>query len=352
MLIFAIVADNGKANALTHVNIREVAKKAGVSTATVSRVVNATVPVGAVTERRVRSAIKALGYYPNTHARTLGSGKSHMYGLIISDISNPFFPDIAKCFERIAVEHGQELLIANTDYQPQRMQLCVRRMLERKVDGVAIMTSEMDPHLIRLLNKRGIPIVFLDTGRVGPYISNIFIDYSNGIEKAIEHLVGLGHKKIAFVSGPATLASANIRSDAFELSLKKRGLKSAASYRKSGDHRIEGGQSAMEELLKLRQPPTAVIASNDLTAIGIIRAIHAAGLKVPGDISVIGFDDIEISKFLQPPLTTIRVPRAEIGVSAFTALYAASSKRAAHGTEYRISTELVVRESTGPVKTK
>ncbi len=148
-------------------NIREVAKRAGVSTATVSRVVNGTAPVDARTEKRVRAAIQRTGYYPNTHARTLGTGKSHIYGLIISDIENPFFPELVKCFERLAVEHDHEVLIANTDYQAERMEICVRRMLERKVDGVAIMTSEMDPELIQMLSGRGIPIVFLDTGSVG-----------------------------------------------------------------------------------------------------------------------------------------------------------------------------------------
>lgn len=330
-------------------NIREVAKKAGVSTATVSRVVNGTVPVSELVERQVRSAIKSLGYYPNTHARTLGSGRSHMYGLIISDIANPFFPDIVKFFERIAVEHGQEVLIANTDYQPHRMEVCIRRMLERRVDGVAIMTSEMDPKLVRLLNKRGVPIVFLDTGRVGPNISNVFIDYFSGIEQAIEHLISFRHKRIAFVSGPPSLASAETRRNAFALSLKRKGLSLKAGYMQVGNHRIDGGQSAMAKLLKLPEPPTAVMASNDLTAIGMMREIHAAGLRVPRDISVLGFDDIEISNFLQPPLTTIRVPRAEIGESAFSALYAANHRRKNDGTEYRISTELVVRESTGLV---
>jgi LacI family transcriptional regulator len=223
-------------------------------------------------------------------------------------------------------------------------------MLERKVDGVAIMTSEMDPKLVQLLNRRGVPIVFLDTGRVGPNISNIFIDYVSGIEQAMEHLVALGHTKIAFVSGPRTLSSAKIRSNAFTLSLKKKGLRCSADYMQTGNHRIDGGQVAMARLLKLRIPPTAVMASNDLTAIGMMRAIHAAGLRVPEDISVMGFDDIEISNFLEPPLSTIRVPRVEIAVKAFTALYAASHKHVNNGTEYRISTELVVRQTTGLVK--
>ena len=145
-------------------NIREVAKRAGVSTATVSRVVNGTAPVDARTEKRVRAAIQRSGYYPNTHARTLGTGKSHIYGLIISDIENPFFPELVKCFERLAVEHGHEVLIANTDYRAERMEICVRRMLERKVDGVAIMTSEMDPGADPHVERPGHPHCFSGHG--------------------------------------------------------------------------------------------------------------------------------------------------------------------------------------------
>lgn len=327
-------------------NIREIAKRAGVSTATVSRVVNGTAPVAPRTEQRVRKAIDRLGYYPNSHARTLGSGKSQMYGLIISDITNPFFPEVVKHFEQIAVEHGQEVLIANTSYQPERMQVCIRRMLERKVDGVAIMTSEMDAELIETLNDRGIPIVFLDTGDVGPHISNILIDYDHGVDLAVDHLVSLGHRRIAFVSGPPSLASARTRHKAFLAALRRNGLKGSDEFIGVGNHRIDGGQAAMMGMLGLAVRPTAVLASNDLTAIGIVRAIHAAGLRVPEDISVIGFDDIELSSFLEPPLTTIRVSRAEIGTRAFMALYSGDKDR---GTVYKIPTELVLRSSTSRV---
>lgn len=328
-------------------NIREIAKKAGVSTATVSRVVNGTAPVAERTEQRVRKAIEHLGYYPNSHARTLGSGKSQMYGLIISDITNPFFPEVVKHFEQIAVEHGQEVLIANTNYQPERMKICVRRMLERKVDGVAIMTSEMEPELIQVLKNRGVPIVFLDTGDVGSQISNILIDYDHGVGIAIDHLTSLEHRRIAFISGPPSLASARIRQQAFLAALHGKGLKCVDEYIGTGNHRIEGGQAAMERMLDLRVKPTAVLASNDLTAIGVVRAIHAAGLRVPEDISVVGFDDIELSSFLEPPLTTVRVSRAEIGTRAFTTLYAGNKNS---GTAFRIATELIVRQSTGPAR--
>jgi DNA-binding LacI/PurR family transcriptional regulator len=330
-------------------NIKQVAKSAGVSTATVSRVVNGTARVNPRTEKNVRAAIERTGYYPNTHARTLGTGKSNIFGLIISDIENPFFPELVKHFERVAVEHGQEILIANTDYRPERMQTSVRRMLERKVDGVAIMTSEMEPKLIQTLSGRGIPIVFLDTGTIGSMISNISIDYRGGIDLAIDHLVALGHRHIAFVSGPADLASAHMRHDAFLDSLKRKKLKTTRELLRTGNHRIDGGHAAMVEMLKLGNRPTAVLASNDLTAIGVMGAIHAAGLRVPEDISVVGFDDIEISSYIQPPLTTIRVSRAEIATRAFASLYAASHKGVSKGVAVTVATELMTRLSTGPV---
>src|SRR5579875_393648 len=142
-------------------NIMAVARRARVSTATVSRVINGTAFVTPETADRVRKAIEALSFYPDVNARSLGSGRSGLYGLIISDITNPYFPELVKAFEDVAVEHGREVLIANTNYDPKRMETCVARMLQRKVDGVAIMTSEMEDHLITIISRRKIPIVFM-----------------------------------------------------------------------------------------------------------------------------------------------------------------------------------------------
>ncbi len=331
-------------------NIREVAKYAGVSTATVSRVVNGTATVDPRTEKRVRTAIERTGYYPNTHARTLGTGKSFIYGLIISDIENPFFPELVKSFERLAVEHGHEVLIANTDYQADRMEICVRRMLERKVDGVAIMTSEMDPELIQMLNGRGIPIVFLDTGSAGEGISNISLEYDSGVDQAIDHLIGLGHRKIAFVSGPSNLVSAGMRLNAFIESLRRKKVECRDEFIRVGNHRFDGGYAAMLQLLKLRVQPTAVLASNDLTAIGVMGAAYADGLRVPDDISVVGFDDIALSSFMSPPLTTIRVSRPAIAEFAFNSLYTASQRGQNQGVTHIVQAELVIRQSTAAVR--
>ena len=183
-------------------NIKEVAKRAKVSTATVSRTINDSEKVKPGTAARVRQAIEELNFYPNTHARTLVSGRSRMLGLIISDITNPFFPELVKSFEDQAVERGQEVIIGNTDYNPKRMAGCIRRMVERKVDGVAIMTSEADPALVTELTRRNIPTVFMDTGKTGPHSANIRIDYAQGIHEAMQHLFSLNHRRIAFITGP------------------------------------------------------------------------------------------------------------------------------------------------------
>ena len=329
-------------------NIKEVAKKARVSTATVSRTINDSEKVKPATAERVRKAIEELNFYPNTHARTLVSGRSRMLGLIISDITNPFFPELVKSFEDQAVQRGKEVIIGNTDYNPKRMAGCIRRMVERKVDGVAIMTSEGDPALMNELTRRNIPTVFMDTGKPGAHCANIRIDYAQGIHEAVEHLVALNHRRIAFIAGPMNLESARMRRDAFVSGLKSRGIFDSTLIEK-GNHRIEGGALAMRSFLKLPNRPTAVMASNDLTAIGALGEIHLAGLRVPADISLIGFDDISFAHLTQPPLTTVILSRTELAVVAFAALEALLHKENRSHADLSITTHLVVRGSTQAV---
>ena len=231
-----------------------------------------------------------------------------------------------KSFEDQAVERGQEVIIGNTDYNPKRMAGCIRRMVERKVDGVAIMTSEADPALVTELTRRNIPTVFMDTGKTGPHSANIRIDYAQGIHEALQHLFSLNHRRIAFITGPMNLESARMRRDAYLSGLKSRGLSDKSMIEK-GDHRIEGGAMAMRSLLKLPQRPTAVITSNDLTAIGALGAILHAGLRVPEDISLIGFDDISFAHLTQPPLTTVILSRTQLAVTAFRRARGADPQR-------------------------
>jgi LacI family transcriptional regulator len=256
-----------------------------------------------------------------------------------------------KSFEDIAVLHGQEVLIANTNYDPERMKICVRRMLQRKVDGVAIMTSEMDDRLIEDFSRRHIPVVFLDTGTAAPGVSCVRIDYSAGIDAAVNHLIELGHKHIAFISGPMRLASARMRYKAFMESTARDHLDNNPNLIQEGNHRVDGGHDAMQRILASGARLTAVLASNDLTAIGAMGAIAEAGLRVPEDISIIGYDDIQLSAFTMPPLSTVRLPRAEIANAAFQALLntkQSNGRKPVPGEEHMIRPTFVARKSTGP----
>lgn len=327
-------------------NIKEVARVAKVSTATVSRTINGSDKVSEETASRVRRAIEKLHYYPDTNARALGSGRSNLFGLIISDITNPFFPELVKSFEDVAMRHGKEVLVANTSYDPVRAEHCARRMLQRKVDGVAIMTSEMHSRVLEDFHQQRIPLIFLDTARSRKEISRIVIDYQSGIEAAIEYLHSIGHTSIGYIAGPAKYHSARIRHTAFLKGMQKRQLAVPAHFIQKGDHTISGGYEAMSQMLAHSKLPMAVMTSNDLSAIGAFRAIHEKGLRIPEDISLIGFDDITVSSFVQPPLTSVRIPRNEIAETAFHALVAMQEKQSIH--VHPIRTELIVRQSTAP----
>ncbi len=327
--------------------IKDVAKRAGVGIATVSRALHGSPQVSRETAARVRKVIEELGYRPNTNAQSLASGRSQMLGLVVSDITNPFFPELIKGFEEVALHNGYDVLVASTNYDPARTALCVRRMIERKIDGVAIMTSEVDPSLHDTFAQRKVPLVFLDVGEVARGVSNVKVDYAHGITQAVEHLRTLGHTRIAFISGPLRLESVRERRDAFLKRLADaRGGGPHEALLEEGNHKVDGGFKAMLRLLDRAPGVTAVIASNDLTAIGAMRAIRKRGLRVPEDISVVGFDDIQMAQFTEPPLTTVKLVRTEIARLACEALLHSIQAHGA-GVEFRMSTSLVVRASTG-----
>jgi LacI family transcriptional regulator len=317
-----------------------------VGIATVSRTLHGSSQVSPETAARVLKVVEELGYRPNTTAQSLVSGRSHMLGLVVSDITNPFFPELVQGFEDVALQNGYDVLVASTNYDPARTALCVLRMIERKIDGVAIMTSEVDPSLTDSFARRRVPLVFLDVGRVGKGVSNVKVDYGVGIDQAVEHLSGLGHRRIAFISGPSLLASARERRDAFLRRLDNPGTRPQREILiEEGNHRVDGGLEAMLRLLRRAPRPTAVIASNDLTAIGAMRAIRQWGLRVPEDISVVGFDDIQMAEFTEPPLTTVRLLRTEVARLACDALLQLIGTHGS-GAECHMSTALVVRCST------
>src|ERR1700735_631367 len=249
-------------------DIRTIARAAHVSIATVSRTINNIPTVNPEIAKRVWEVIDELDYFPNTQARALVSGRSKLFGLIVSEITNPFFPELIQGFEDIAVENGYEILVSSTNYEPKRMSHCIRRMLERKVEGVAVMTFGIEEPLLDQLAKRKVPLVFIDVGPDRPSISLLKVDYHHGIHQAVQHLVTLGHRTIAFIRGPIKLHSAQSRKAAFSRSLHECGITPTPAWIIEGDHTLEGGIAAMEQLLASSSMPTAVICSNDMTAIG------------------------------------------------------------------------------------
>ena len=330
-------------------SIRDVARAAGVSTATVSHVVNNTRFVSEEVRARVLAAVELCGYYPNAHARSLASGRSHTLGLVISDIANPFFPELVKSIEDAAFEHGYDVVLSNTNYDPERTSRYVRRLIERKVAGVALMTSELDSALISEMARREVSVVFLDLGEPGPHMSNLCVDYEAGIEGAIRHLVDLGHRRIAFVGGPGHLRSAARRLEAFRGAVAR--LLPAEPPRVfRGDFKLEGGRLAAREMLSANDQPTAVVAANDMMALGLVGELRAAGLEIPRDVSVVGFDDIAFASLVDPQLTTVCLPRAELGRHAVEALIATISHPEQQGVEIKIPTYLVARGSTAPAR--
>jgi LacI family transcriptional regulator len=327
------------------VSIKDVAARAGVSIATVSHVLNGTRGTRPATRDRVLDAIRELGYAQNQSARNLARGRSSLLGLIISDIRNPFFPEVTSAFQDQALAHNMDAVVLNTNYDSQRTMNAVRRLAGLQVPGVAILTSQIDPAVADLLPQAGVASVFLDLGRVSRNISNIVVDYAHGISEALGYLAKLGHERIGYIGGPLELPSAQVRKKAFMDSAIQAGLEPDRTI--DSDFTVKGGYAACVRMLNGSRP-TAIVTGNDLTAIGVLHGAFDRGLKVPDDLSVVGFDDIVFSEYTQPALTTVAVPRTEIGKVAFQALWAMMKHPDQEGCEYRVGTHLVVRQSTLP----
>jgi DNA-binding LacI/PurR family transcriptional regulator len=328
------------------VTIREVAEAAGVSTATVSNVLNKTGKVRPETHELVLSTVRRLGYLPNIHARRLASRNTRTLGIIVSDIENPFFPEIIKGFLSRTRQLGYEAILNDTNYDPRRTQDAARRMMAHSVSGVAIMTSEISKRLIDELTRRKIAVTFLDLGPARGYVSTLRIDYASGIKQIVSHLHKEGHRRIAFVAGRPKLKSNIARLEAYERSVAEVGLKPGPILH--GDLRFEGGFAAGRAIAQMSPRPTAVMAINDLTAVGVIKGLTEAGCRIPEDISVTGFDRTRLAEYSNPSVTTVDIHRDLLGQMAADVLHELCSSNDPHGKEYEISAELILGKSSGP----
>jgi LacI family transcriptional regulator len=330
------------------VSMREIAKLAGVSSATVSRVLNGSALVSEETTRRIQQILDELHFVPNSSAIHLKRGKSHTYGIVIPDLTNPFFTELVKSFEELLVANNQELLIANTDLQLTRAQRSVHRMLMRRVDGVALLASEYETASLESLVKNRIPVVTADHYRISPGLSDIIVDFAGGMDQVVAHLRSLGHTRVGYIGGTKGLATSKVRSESFLNAIRKHGVSTRKSWITEGNYRVAGGVVAMGKILSQPDRPSAVVTVNDLTAIGALRAARERHLRVPEDISITGWDDIEMSDIVSPPLTTLRISLRQYAGMMMEALQATGEDLTQPGRQFTVPTTLIVRQSTGP----
>lgn len=330
-------------------SLEEVAKQARVSTATVSRVLNNVGPVRASTRTRVLKAIEELKYHPNLHARNLAGGKSRTFGMIVSNLENPFFFDVYKAAEEVARTKGYEIILANTGYNPEHLVRHIRLMLGRRVAGLALVISEMDPAVGQEFSDMDIPVVFYDVGAPKHNVSNITVNYGKGIERAVHYLHELGHERMAFVSHHRTLGPLSIRERAFRETVSE--FAPAINWKiVANTDGIEGGRLAAREILSSGLNATAIICVNDFMALGVLHELRDCGIGVPGDVSVTGFDNIKLAEVAWPPLTTVHIPRDRIGQLMMQVLTTPKAGSEICGRDMLIDPEFVVRGSTGAAR--
>jgi DNA-binding LacI/PurR family transcriptional regulator len=325
--------------------IRDVAEQAGVSKSTVSRVLNRSSLVDPDTRRRVLETARKLDYYRSASAQQLArGGKSDFFGLLISDIENPVFPEMIKGFEMAAAEKGYDLFLCTTDYHEERAEAAVRKMIENGVRGVAIMTSSLTETTAIPLAAKDIAVVVVDLEATRRNISSIAIDYEPGVAEAIEHLRQLGHEQVVFLSGPDHRRSSRRYREAVLKALHEHGLQLQQIV--ECDQTLEGGRSAVWRLASSSAAPTALVCVNDMTAIGAMTALREMGISVPGQVSVLGCEDLYMARFVNPPLTTIQFDRKSLGKLAFDTLDQMSRSKQKKGTKGLLETRLIVRSST------
>jgi DNA-binding LacI/PurR family transcriptional regulator len=326
-------------------NLHEVARRANVSTATVSRVLNNAPLVRNTTRARVMKAVEELRYHPNLQARSLAGGKSRSIGVIVSNIENPFFLDIYKAVESGAHAAGYEVVMANTDYRSEQLVASIRLMIGRRVAGLAAIVSEMDPELIEELTGNRIPVVFYDVGAPRHNITNIRVNYRRAMEKLTDYLHTLGHRRLGFIGHHSMLGPINERMKAVHESVARHPELTVQTAADADT--LEGGRRATRVLLSASPRPTAIICVNDLMAVGALRELRDQGLRVPEDISLTGFDNIKLAQFCYPALTSMHIPRDEIGRIICDSLIPSEGRTPEH--EIVLDPDFVVRDSTGPV---
>ncbi len=334
-------------------SIKDVALKANVSTTTVSHVVNSTRFVSDKVRHAVELAIRELNYVPSAVARSLKSNSTKTIGMLIPNCSNPYFAEIVRSVEDHCFGAGYALILCNTDDDPHRQAAYLQVISEKRIDGTIIISTGEDKDLLRLLKGLTIPTVLLDREIREVNCDLVETAHLQGALMATEHLIALGHRRIACLAGPANLNSSVQRIEGWRTALAQSGLAAKASdLLWQSDFSSQGGFTTMQSILRSPQVPTAVFVCNDLMCIGALSAAHEAGVRVPQDMSLIGFDDIELARFASPALSTIAQPKHLIGVTAVDMVLERIQGGRLQARQVILQPELIVRNSTASVNQK
>ncbi|MET8472442.1 LacI family DNA-binding transcriptional regulator [Streptomyces sp. NPDC006422] len=334
------------------VGIKDVAREAGVSVGTVSNVINRPDAVADATRARVQAAIERLGYVRSESARQLRAGRSRIIGLLVLDMGNPFFVDVARGAERAARDAGLGVMVCNSAQSPAEEADYLSLFAEQRVRGVLLTPAEATGPTVEAFRRHDIPFVLVDRVAEGATECSVSVDDVNGGALAVRHLIDNGHRSIAYVSGPRALNQVEDRRQGALRALKEAGLP-ASCLRELPTDRLDvsAGRDAGARLLGLTERPTAVFCANDLLALGVLQSLYAAGVRVPDDMAIVGYDDIEFAAAAAVPLTSVRQPAVHMGALAADLLLeeieAADAPDRPH--EHRrvvLQPELVVRGSS------
>lgn len=333
-------------------NIREVAKKAGVSVATVSRVLNHPERVSPKTKQHIDSVIKELDFSPNAFARSLNLKRSNTIALVIPDIVNPQYMEIARGVEQVAHEKGYTLLLCNSEKDLRKEKAYVRMLIDKKIDGIILAFTLLQEGDFQEIRNRNIPLVLFGQNILHENISSVYSDFKKGSYLAVTHLINLGFKKIAFIGGAADNLENRDKVLGYTEALLSRGLKISKEMMVEGTDDIDSGYLAALSLLKNTPVPEALFVANDLMAMGAMDAFKNEGYRIPDDISVIGYDNIRMASLIEPKLTTVSWPVHKMGLISARILIeeVESEEESPASRNIFLSPRLKIRKSCGHEK--
>lgn len=328
-------------------SIKDIARIASVAHPTVSRALRHSPLVNPVTAERIRRIAAEAGYQVSAVARGLKTRRTRTIGLVATSVADPFTCEVASGIEQMARDLGYAVMLADSNADPEREKKIVHAFAEQRLDGIIVTSSRVGALYLPLLEKMRVPIVLLNDQHSGEFTHSVMISDRAGARLAVDHLASLGHNRIAYIGDRFGYQSDTERHSGYRDALRGAEIEWRQELVTRGDGKPAAAEQAMEELLGLPNPPTAVFCFNDMSALGAMRAIRRHGMRIPADISICGFDDIFLSPYLDPPLTTVRQPMRRMGELAVENLVKLISGEEAQ-VKLRIKAELVVRESTGP----